>query len=275
MERIGRSERLYIVGCAVLLASCGGGGGGGASDVPAAGGGGGGGGGVVVSYGGPPVAGLWVGTTGALRDVRVSLLPGDELIGLYTSASDPDGVAGVVRLAITGRSGNTVDRLLLEAAGTDISLEGSGIQSVEFGMAIGPELTFDGSIVYLSDGHADSWAGESQARSSRWTPDPLDLQGTYTGTAYLPGQMEPATIQVAADGAITGSTPGGCEFSGSAAGLRQSNTYGVSLVFSGACTTAGKTMTGVIPYQPPHDIIEVAAMDEPGVDAFAFRGGRN
>jgi hypothetical protein len=62
--------------------------------------------------------------------------------------------------------------------------------------------------------------------------------GTFTGTLSAPGGNEVATLQVAADGAFSGSSVSGCTYKGALQPRSDTNTYDMQVDFTGGpCST--------------------------------------
>jgi hypothetical protein len=267
-----RSGTGATLALSLLVGACGGGGG----DPPpadAGGVGGSGGGGVIIISAGPRVGGYWVGTVDAQRELRMSVVGAYEVIGVYSLAGNPDVVAGVIRQTLASAGNATY---VPDGAGVDVSFEGLGTRAADLDFSLTQGGGLSGTLTHPATSESRSVLATGQSVSSRWTPHAMDVAGSYSGTGYAPGATETGIVSIDAAGALTGTMAGGCSFTGTVTGIHQGDAYAVTLEFGGGgCANGDRTLTGVIPYAPPHDEVRITATDAAGTDAFVFVGSRS
>jgi hypothetical protein len=78
------------------------------------------------------------------------------------------------------------------------------------------------------------------------TPSLSAIAGTYTGAAATFRGSATVTFAIGADGAVTGSWPSDCTFSGTVKIHGTKNVYDTAIVFGPHCPNPGETFTGVV-----------------------------
>jgi hypothetical protein len=78
------------------------------------------------------------------------------------------------------------------------------------------------------------------------TPSIAAIAGSYTGAGATFRGNEPVTFVIGTDGAVRGSGPSGCSFSGSVKIHGTKNVYDTAIVFGDQCPNRGQTFTGVV-----------------------------
>ena len=218
-----------VIGFAAIsltVSACGGGGGSSAASTP------------------PPdlgtAEGLWNGTTGSGRTFSGLVLDDGTYWFLYTAIGNHAVLGGAVQGSGTSSSGT-----LSSSNGLDFNLEGLGINAFTLAGTYTAKTQLSGTLTYAS--------GSPTTFSSAYDTD-YDLMpslatvaGTYSGTAVTAGSSaELTSVTIASGGAITGSSAGGCSFSGTSTTRAKGNVYNISVTFNGGvCDNGTNTVTGV------------------------------
>lgn len=216
-------RKWYVVFCAVALFGCGGGGGGGHSDS---------------DTGDPAPEGVYAGSIsgGASSAFRLLVLDGGEYWALYGENS------GTVIL---------VDGFI-QGTGTMSSGTFSSSNAKDFGMS--PPARGRVSATFTTDAVSGKITyGSSAVRfeGSRFAGFEYDTPATLSSVA---GDWElespeglSASVVVSASGAVSGSTPEGCVFSGTVVPRPSGkNVYNVSVAFGGApCLAPDSVVKGI------------------------------
>lgn len=249
--------RLASVLCAVLLSACGSGGSG---DGVA---------GSSPSFSATSAEGLWNGTSGNGRTIAGLVLDDGAYWFLYSAINSPSLIAGVVQ-GTSSTQGNS----FTSSNGKDFNLEGLGIldltitgsyvakQSLSGTMAVLPSLG-GGGTTFTSLYNAD-YDG---------TPNASLLVGTYTGSTATVGGTELVTVTVSSPGSITGSSAGGCSFSGSFSPRARGNAYDVAVTFAGGvCSNGTSTVTGIAFFDAATKTLYSVALNSARTNGFIYRG---
>lgn len=137
--------------------------------------------------------------------------------------------------------------------------------SFEFGEVTSPSITatiankqsFNGTI---SEGNQSLEFTTSYLAEYETTPTLAAIEGTYVGFAAdgRSAQSDNASLSVA-NGAITGSTAQGCNFTGTVAPRAAGNVYNLTIRFGSGCAENGATWSGHA-YLSGGEITELYAM---------------
>jgi hypothetical protein len=248
-----RTNTLVILAASVALTSCGGGGGGSASTAPP-----------------PPdlgtAEGLWNGMTADNRSFSGLVLDDGTYWFLYTAVGNNAVIAGAVQGTGTSSSGQ-----FASSNGLDFNLEGAGILNFTMAGTYTEKSKLGGTLTYTS--------GTSSFTSTYGTdydlvPSLATVAGTYSGQAVTAnGVVEMATVTIASGGAITGTSAGGCSFTGSAAPRAKGNVYDISVTFGGGvCDNGTSTVTGVAYYVAAQSGLVSTALNSGRTNGFIFLG---
>lgn len=227
-----------------ILVGCGGGGGSSPGGDTQAGGGGGGSGGTA-----PPPAtaagaaeGLWRGTLDNGRTLFGLVFENGSYQFFYTAVGDPDRVAGVIQ-----GQGAMQGTDFADPEARDFRLETLPGEGVEARLSATPgsarlvgHLAHGATSVTFNLAYDDDYAQP---------PSLAVLAGDYVGDVRIVAGAEPATVTIAANGAISGAGASGCAVQGEARPHADGHAYHFTLSFradTGPCHhPATEVFTGV------------------------------
>ncbi len=211
-----------------LLGGCGGGGGGGDSAPPP-------------SVPPPTTAeGLWLGTTSSGRTVNGLVLDNGEYWVIYSAQNNSAVIAGAVQGTSAASNGN-----FSSSDARDFNLEGSGIVAATISGSYREKQSFSGIVTYSPT--QNSGFSTTYSAGYELTPSLAAVAGTYAGTtATASGTGESATVVISPAGVITGSSAGGCRYSGTITPRAKGNVYNATVTFAGGvCSNGTNTVTGI------------------------------
>ena len=210
-------------------------------------------------------AGIWVGATDAGAIVFGIVLPESAFWLLYTVPGS-NLLGGVVQ----GRGG-FADGSFASTAARDHNFvpRGDDLAATVSGRYVAGE-TLRGAIA----GSAGTTAFTAAYRAG--SRNPFDLAaaaGTYTGmTATTKYGYRPATLTVAGDGALAGSTAG-CAFAGTLRARADVDAADLTLRFAGGtCEHGTDTVSGIVAYDGLDHALYAVAAGASGGTGFAFVG---
>jgi hypothetical protein len=242
-----------VFAAAVALASCGGGGGSSSGVAPP-----------------PPdlgtAEGLWNGTTADGRSFSGLVLDDGTYWFLYSAAGNTAVFAGAVQGTSTSSGGK-----FTSSNGLNFSFEGAGILSFTMSGTYTANAQLGGTLTYAS--------GTNTFTSSYDTdydllPSLATIAGNYSGQAVtVNSAVEATTVMVASGGAITGTSAGGCSFTGSAMPRASGNVYDITVTFGGGvCDNGTGTVTGVAYYVAAKNELIGTALNSARTNGFIFVG---
>ncbi|AEG93322.1 hypothetical protein [Ramlibacter tataouinensis] len=241
-----------LLGAAVLstlvgaLAACGGGG----DDTP------------------PPaanVAGLWTGITSNGRAVIALTFQSGSTWALYSVLGNPGVIGGAVQ-ANGSVSGRTING---GPDARDFSLEAGVVSPVTLTATVNPRQSISGSVSGSSTG---TFSGSYNTAFDQ-TPSLATVTGVYAGSGTVGGGSEPASVALAADGTLSGSSSSGCTYAGTVTPRTDGNAYNVSVIFGGGvCALGSATVNGVAIYDSGARRLYAAALNGNRTDGFLFLG---
>jgi hypothetical protein len=248
-----------ILAASVALASCGGGGGSSSSVPPP-------------STPTPPpdlgtAEGLWNGATASGRSISGLVLDNGTYWFLYTAVGNNAVLGGVIQGDGTSSSGK-----LASSNGTDFNLEGLGINAFTLAGTYTAKSQLGGTLTYT--GGTTNTFTSSYDTDYDLTPSLATIVGTYSGEAETVNSgPEAATVAIASGGAITGTSAGGCSFTGTASTHAKGNVYDVSVTFNGGvCTNGTSTVTGVAYFIAAQKELVSTALNSGRTNGFLFLG---
>lgn len=214
--------KLLALASASMLASCGGDGGDPGPTPPTA-----------------SPAGFYVGTSGAgptLREISTLILDNGRIYSLYSGpAGGPaTGIAG----AVIGQ-GVTTDNTFTASPTRNFNFE---VPSVTIG-SLSATFTERSSISGMVTGGVPSLTFTGAYSSAyEHAPSLAAAAGTYTGIVGFSAGREAATAVVAANGAITATSVGGCNLTGTAGLHASGNVYDVTITIGAGCVFPAATV---------------------------------
>lgn len=208
--------KLFAPASFVLLASCGGDGG--PAPAPAT----------------PPAspAGFYVGTSGAgptLREVSALILDNGRVYSLYSgpAGGPPTGIAG----AVIG-NGVTTGNTFTASPTRDFNFEAPSVTIGSLSASFTPRSSISGTV---SGGvPAVSFTG-TYSPAYENAPSLTTAAGTYNGFVGFSAGSEASTVVVAANGAVSATSVGGCALSGTASLHASGNVYDVTITVGAGC----------------------------------------
>jgi hypothetical protein len=240
---------------AVTLASCGGGGGSSSSTAPP-----------------PPdlgtAEGLWNGTTADGRSFSGLVLDDGTYWFLYSAAGNNAVLAGAVQGTGISSAGQ-----FTSSNGLNFSFEGDGILGFTMSGTYTANAQLGGTLTYSSGTNTFTSTYDTDYDL---VPSLATIAGNYSGQAVTANSVaEATTVMVASGGAITGTSAGGCSFSGSAMPRASGNVYDITVTFGGGvCDNGTSTVTGVAYYVAANNTLIGTALNSARTNGFIFVGAK-
>lgn len=233
------------------------------------------------------VQGTWRGNinspTPGARLLEAIVLDDGALWMTYSTANDPTQTDALINAAGLIRGSGTPD----EATGTlnvtearQLSLEDNKRVGVDIAATFVTGSSFGGSITRDAGPGSTSLPTPADFSTLYRTAynNNLTLQhlaGTYQGSLTTTLGKSSASTTIDGDGAITGTSNGGCTWTGTATPRSRGNVFDVSLTFgteAGCAGNAGAALSGVISLEANR--AGMLATDDNMNKAFIFAGGR-
>lgn len=254
MSTMAQFPKMALAVGVLALAGCGGGGGGG------------GGSGAAAPVTNSPAEGLWLGSTGDGRAITGLVFENGLYYILYSLVGDTGTIAGVVQ-----GNGSTSGANFSSGNARDFNLEGSGVLVATVAGTVAAQSTFAGTVTY-GPGLTNTFAATYDS-DYELTPSLSTVAGTYGGEVAFSLGVEPATITIAANGALSGTGDSGCTVSGSISPRARGNAYNVSITFGGApCHFANQTLAGIGYYEATGQRFFSATPNAARTDGILFAG---
>ena len=195
-----------------------------------------------------PAEGLWTGTTNTNNRTVTGVVLDDGVYWfLYSAASDPSLIAGVVQGDSSSQNG-----ALTSSNATDFSVE-RAIPLIILKATVDGTYTskqsLNGKIVYQNNAQAQDAFATTYNSDYESAPNINAVAGTYTGPVAV---GENVSVTVSTTGNITGHSitdlsPAGCTFSGLFKPRAHGNVFDVTITFNGqsGCSNGSATVMGV------------------------------
>jgi hypothetical protein len=142
--------------------------------------------------------GLWSGSTNTNRTVAGVVLDDDTYYLLYSVATNPNLLAGVVQGTGTSNNGS-----FDSADAKDFNMEGLGVRNATVSASYASRQFLNGSITYSGIGGTTTFTSTYNTAYDT-TPTLASLAGLYTGQAGSSGGLQSANVTVASDGGFRG-----------------------------------------------------------------------
>lgn len=234
---------------ASLLAACGGGGGDGSSVAESS------------------AAGFYDGTTSDNRVITGAVMPNGTYYVLYSASGSPSTIGGFVQGTATASNGS-----FSSSDGRDFNFEGAGTFDVSVSASYRTKSSLSGTV--SAGGQSSSFSSTYNAEYEK-TPSLDVLAGTYNGITQDATGTGSATVQVATNGTVTGSTNTGCDIDGVVEPAAEGNAYALGITFSGgSCPVAGLSLSGAAFFDSIHKELYAAAFDAPRSYGTVFIGAK-
>lgn len=201
-----------------------------------------------------PPAGLYRGTSADGRTAAALVRQSGALWVIYSGAGAATLIAGAAQGTATFANGTfSVPDL------RDFSVERQAISNGTMTGTYAANSTVNGTATFSASSLSFTATFDV---SSTQAPTLSTIAGLYSGTAATLGGTESTSFTIAPDGSVTGSTPSGCAFAGSAVPESTINAYDVSVTFrGGACSNGNATVTGVAYYDAGVQRLTAAALN--------------
>ncbi len=207
--------------------------------------------------------GLWAGTTDTNRIVKALVLDDGVYWALYSEASNPSIIAGVVQ----GNS-SSQNEAFTSSNARDFNLQ-TGILEATINGSYAMKQSLNGTIAYQTGGQ--STFTMTYDSDYDLTPDMNAVAVTYNGFITA---SETVTVIVSTNGAISGNSSTGCTFSGSFSPRKHGNVFDVTITFNGepGCSIGKETVNGIAFYDAGTKQLRSAALNGNRTDGFVFIG---
>lgn len=207
--------------------------------------------------------GHWTGTTDTNRTVKALVLDDGVYWALYSDASNPSIIAGVIQGDSSSQNG-----AFTSSNARDFNLQ-TGILEALINGSYAMKQNLNGTIVYQAGGQSTF----TMTYNSDYdlTPDMNAVAGTYTGFVTA---TETVTVVVSTTRTISGSSSTGCIFTGSFSPRAYGNVYDVTVTFGNqaGCSNRNETVTGIAFYEASAKRLLSAALNSTRTDGFVFIG---
>jgi len=210
--------------------------------------------------------GLWTGTTDTNRTVKALVLDDGVYWALYSEASNPSIIAGVVQGESSSQNGT-----FTSSNARDFNLQ-TGILEATINGSYAMKQSLNGTIAYQPGGQSTF----TMTYNSDYDlmPNMNAAAGTYTGFVTA---SETVTVIVSNNGAISGDSSTGCTFSGSFSPRNHGNVFDVIITFNGepGCSIGKATVNGIAFYDAGTKQLRSAALNNNRTDGFVFIGTKS
>lgn len=207
--------------------------------------------------------GLWTGTTDTNRTVKALVLDDGVYWALYSEATNPSVIAGVVQGNSSSQNG-----AFSSSNARDFNLQ-TGILEATINGNYAMKQNLNGTISYKNNSQATFTTQYDSDYDL--TPDVSAVAGTYTGFVTA---SETVTVIVSTNGSISGNSNTGCTFSGSFSPRTHGNVFDVTVKFDGqpGCSMGTETVNGIAFYDAGTKQLYSAALNADRTDGFVFIG---
>lgn len=210
--------------------------------------------------------GLWNGTTNTNRSVAGLVLSDGTYWFLYSLVGNPNVIAGLVQ----GNGSSQTDSFTSSNT-KDFNLEGPGLFDATIAGRYVMKQSLSGTVTYALGGQTT--INSTYDADYDLIPDENLVVGTYTGSTATAGGTELVTVTLSSPSSITGSSAGGCNFTGSFAPRSSGNVYDVSFTFAGGvCSNGTSTVTGVAFFDAATKRLYSAALNGTRTNGFIYLG---
>jgi hypothetical protein len=212
--------------------------------------------------------GLWTGSDSNNRSVAGVVLDTGQYWFIYTAMGNNAVLAGAVEGNSTSSNGT-----FTSSNGIDFNLEGLGINDFS---ASGPYTKQASLNATLTESAGTTTIALTYGTDYDLTPSLMDVAGNYTGQGIAVGTtVETVDVSISNSGALTGSSSGGCLFTGMVTIHPKGNVYDVSVQFGGApCAGGTGTVTGIGYYSATNKSLISAALNSDRTQGFLFLGSK-
>ena len=210
--------------------------------------------------------GLWTGSTDTNRTVKALVLDNGVYWALYSEASNPSIIAGVVQGDSSSQNG-----AFTSSNARDFNLQ-TGILEATVNGSYAMKQNLNGTIVYQTSGQSTFTL--TYDSDYDLTPNINAVAGTYNGFVTA---IETVTVIVSTTGAISGNSNTGCTFSGSFSPRTHGNVFDVTVKFDGqpGCSIGTETVTGIAFYDAATQQLRSATLNIARTDGFVFIGTKS
>ena len=214
-------------------------------------------------------AGYWVGTSSTGSNAYGIIAPTGETWVMYTDTAGRNYLSGVIYAQASWSGGvwNT-------SIARDFNFDGRTYVDARISGNYSPRNQISGSIFYPAYNAATTFNASYRVEFEQ-TPSLATITGTYTGSAVTLNGSEASNVGIQANGAVTGSTASGCNFSGSIAPMPGANLYRTTVTFQGAACGGTVTAGGAAYYDLATRTLNVVTLDNSRTQAYVYLGKKN
>ena len=210
--------------------------------------------------------GLWSGTTNTNRTLTTAVLDDGTYYFFYSSAVNPNQIAGVIQGTGTSNNGS-----FTSTNAKDFGI-GVAVQEATISGDSAARQFFNGTITYSGAGPVTFTSSYNKAYDT--APTVASLAGVYNGQAGSSGGVQAATVTASDHGTFTGIEPNSkCTFTGTVTARTRGNVFDQRITFDGTnCFFAGRTFLGIVYFDIPTQRLLAAAPKNDRTDAAFFFG---
>jgi hypothetical protein len=212
-------------------------------------------------------AGAWNGVTSTNRGISGVVLNDGTYYLFYSAAGVVESLGGFLQ-----GTGSSATGTFVSPDTKDFNLEGPSLLDATLSATFTPRSAFNGSVSYPGAGGTGTFTTSFDADYDI-KPSLASIAGTYTGQSAE--TLTSVTMTVTGAGAISGSSSGGCTFTGSAAPRAVGNVYDITLRFGAApCDLVGATLTGIALYDGTIRQLLAVGLNGSRSQGFIFLGSK-
>ena len=185
----------------------------------------------------------------------------------YTLPGDTSSLAGFLQ-----GTGGTSGATFISNDTRDFNLEGPSLIPATLSAGVAVRSTLSGSVTYPGDVGTGGFFATYDP-DYEIVPTLAALAGSYSGQSALSGIT--VTMNIAGSGAISGSSGGGCGFSGWAVPRANGNVYAITITFGGLpCALPNTTFSGIGLLDIPARSLLAVGLNAARNEGFLFLGAR-